>query len=435
MSSKTFAAVGAGTLAALLPSGGVADAQSTFDGPYIGVHFGYGGPNTDGSFDGQTTDLASVGKSGVLGGGVAGWNFQYGPWLFGVEGDISAVDWGGATDFDEDASSVDLDMDLFGTVRGRLGVVHGNSLLFGTVGLAIADTDIKTSSVFAGSGDRKSTELGAVFGVGIETKVSPSLSFKVEGLWAVFDYDTDLSGLPDGNAGDEFELDDVLIARVGLNWHFGAGDGVNVTPAAVFDPVSDDRWSGLYLGGQIGFGGVDTTGIWDTAGSRFDLAGITKNSVLGGGQVGWNFQSGDWVFGIEGDVSLTDWDDEVGPDSEGDVHELDVNLFATIRGRAGMLFADTLIYGTAGVAILDTDLTVEIGSTEGDESITAVGGVFGAGIETFITDSISIKAEGLYVVFDDRTGISDLPDGDGGEFLKINDGFVFRTGVSWHLPM
>lgn len=427
--------VGAAALMAGMMQAATVQAQGIPDGPYVGVHMGVGGPNTSGVFDraGTGVDMAGVSRNGVLGGGQVGWNFNHGIFLFGIEGDISAIDWGRSTLRDEEGDVQRLDTDLFATIRGRLGLTQGNSMSYGTIGVAFFDGDLKVEN---GVATRNVSAIGLALGSGIETMVSHSLSFKVEGLWVIFDDRSDLSGLPDGDAGDNFKLKDAYLARIGLNWHFGGPGGINVAPAADRDPVADNRWSGPYAGIQYGDGGVNTTGLWDTAGARYDIAGISRNGVFGGAHVGWNIQSGDYVFGIEGDVNLTDWDGRVGPDSEGDVHKMDVDLFATARVRAGKVFGDALVYATGGVGILDTDITMDIGGAgPGRKNITAVGGVVGAGIETFIFDNVTARAEGLYVIFDKRRDISDLPDGDTGDFLKIGDGFVFRSSFSYHFPI
>ena len=74
------------------------------------------------------------------------------------------------------------------------------------------------------------------------------------------------------------------------------------------------NWSGCYFGGNVGWTSAHTSGILNIdnrspalggpAPSSFSLGAGNTPSFIGGGQVGCNYQSGQFVFGIEGDA---DW--------------------------------------------------------------------------------------------------------------------------------
>src|SRR5436190_12824623 len=86
-------------------------------------------------------------------------------------------------------------------------------------------------------------------------------------------------------------------------------------PAMVPAPVF--TWTGCYIGGNIGWGWgrdtvsipnlAETTGVPELAGvSLPSVTGDTKG-VVGGGQVGCNYQfAPNWVVGIEGDGEAAD---------------------------------------------------------------------------------------------------------------------------------
>jgi opacity protein-like surface antigen len=60
---------------------------------------------------------------------------------------------------------------------------------------------------------------------------------------------------------------------------------------------SDDQWSDPFASGPSGLGAVNVAGFGDT---------VHSTGPLGGAQVGANWQRGQWVFGVQGDVSATD---------------------------------------------------------------------------------------------------------------------------------
>ncbi|WP_119390467.1 outer membrane protein [Taklimakanibacter lacteus] len=197
-----------------------------------------------------------------------------------------------------------------------------------------------------------------------------------------------------------------------------------VEEPAVYD------WSGPYIGAHFGYGGVGTDGEFDRdADVNNDLSDFDAEGILGGAQLGWNWQSGDWVFGIEGDISAVDWDSSAEDQifAPGEV-TLEIDFLATIRGRVGWAMDNTLLYVTGGVAFLEGEFedTEEGGSAD----VSATGGAIGGGLEWGMTENLSIKAEGLYLFFDDDTSLADLPTGASTDSLEIEDGYIVRLGAN-----
>lgn len=164
-------------------------------------------------------------------------------------------------------------------------------------------------------------------------------------------------------------------------------------------------WNGPYVGGNIGLaildgniGGFDFLTSVDT--------GMNDTGVTFGGQLGWNFRNGDFVFGVEGDINYLDLDDRIsfagGKATVG--VRADYDWFATIRGRAGMLVDESvLIYATGGVAFIDSDLKVTNGAFSATDSDILTGWTAGGGVEWAFSDSISAKIEYLYADFGKRS--------------------------------
>lgn len=177
--------------------------------------------------------------------------------------------------------------------------------------------------------------------------------------------------------------------------------------APAFVPTYD--WSGLYVGVHAGYGWGETgdrlkvKDCWsdpcltDTA----DLGESDADGFVAGGQVGYNYQVGSFVFGAEADLSWSGMDSSVGfLDGAGEAFELtnEINWLGTVRGRAGVAIDRFLVYATAGVAFADveTEITDEFGGSLSN-SDTRIGWTVGAGVEAFITPNLTARLEYLYV--------------------------------------
>lgn len=164
-------------------------------------------------------------------------------------------------------------------------------------------------------------------------------------------------------------------------------------------------WTGLYIGANVGYGWTDTD--WSFTGSS--LLGNRGGGGLLGAQLGYNWQAGRTVFGIEGDVA-TSWIDGTSscPNPAFNCSH-DLTWTASLRGRLGFTVNDnrTLLYGTAGVAWADTKWSTRDAATGAafgsDFSTTQTGYVVGAGIEHMLTQNLSARVEYLYYGFDPVT--------------------------------
>ena len=154
---------------------------------------------------------------------------------------------------------------------------------------------------------------------------------------------------------------------------------------AVYAPVF--TWTGFYLGinGGYGWGKSD----WDL------FAGdANPDGFLIGGTIGYNWQTGPWVFGLEGDI---DWSNIKGSFANGFCPlgcETKLTWLGTARGRVGYAFGHVMPYITGGLAVGEVKATA-VGF--GSASETNAGWTAGAGIEAMITNNWTVKAEYLYV--------------------------------------
>lgn len=174
-------------------------------------------------------------------------------------------------------------------------------------------------------------------------------------------------------------------------------------PAAMYD------WSGFYAGVAAGYAWGDASYDADVIGAgSFD-----NDGWLLGGVVGYNFQTGPWVFGVEGDLY---WAGIDGGEDVGIVTiSNDTNWFGSVRGRAGYAFDNILPYLTAGIAFADNDVSIA-GAVNASDSNTHVGYTVGLGVEVGLTQNVSTSLEYRYTDFGDKDydfdGFSSVGDGD-----------------------
>jgi outer membrane immunogenic protein len=184
--------------------------------------------------------------------------------------------------------------------------------------------------------------------------------------------------------------------------------------APIYAPVF--TWTGFYVGANAGyaFGNVKagafalprTVAIGDIDG------------FIGGGQVGYNYQMGQFVLGLEADLQGGDLNS-----SNGFGDRVRTDYFGTVRARAGLAVDRFMPYVTGGWAYGNVKTTIAgIGST--DKTHTG-GYAVGAGLEYAFTNNLSAKIEYLYVDLGEKsvfnTGVK-----VGTDFSVVRAGLNYR---------
>ncbi|GIK80135.1 MAG: porin family protein [Alphaproteobacteria bacterium] len=180
------------------------------------------------------------------------------------------------------------------------------------------------------------------------------------------------------------------------------------------------NWSGFYVGGHLGYG-------WGNNEVTDLLTGVKSNldsdGFLGGAQIGLNWQTGAFVFGIEGDWSWTNADGSTA--IPGAIVNADHNWYGTATARVGYAFDNMLWYVKGGAAWMDSDYSIG-GLTVSD---TRTGWTVGTGLEWAISPNWSAKLEYNYLDFGaDRVSPLAIDVDSQAHLVKL--GLNYRFGAS-----
>ena len=153
------------------------------------------------------------------------------------------------------------------------------------------------------------------------------------------------------------------------------------TPADAPSLAGAYSWMGSYFGANLGY-------QW----GRITNLGARPTGVLGGGQAGYSWQSGHFVFGGETDLQVSGAEDTFA------AWKFSNAWFGSLRGRAGFAMNNMLFYATAGLAYggLRAQLA---GATEAKRQ---AGWTAGAGMEVGLSPKWSARAEYLFMDLADR---------------------------------
>jgi len=216
------------------------------------------------------------------------------------------------------------------------------------------------------------------------------------------------------------------------------------------------NWSGLYIGGNVGYG-------WGTGGpdvallpsSDFSVFAPTfggrRNGAVGGAQIGYNWQAGSIVTGLEADIQgsavrgsdRTVLSDLGGVPLAGTLGSSDQRMswFGTFRGRLGFTaIPELLIYATGGLAYGQIDASADTFFTSTNHYPTSVsqtkaGWTVGGGTEWAFAHNWSAKIEYLYVDFGNVSATALNAPADNGDSVRYTwhtKENIVRAGVNYH---
>jgi outer membrane immunogenic protein len=192
-------------------------------------------------------------------------------------------------------------------------------------------------------------------------------------------------------------------------------------------------WTGFYIGGNLG-GAWAHTDVTDTLfGLNFSNGNSNNGVFIAGGQVGGNYQFGNFVVGLEGTF---DWAAKNNSNTTGitvpggNIIQVTSNntWVSTLAARFGVAFDRVLVYGKGGGAWIGnnsftvTNVTTGASFT-GSNSNTTTGWVVGAGVEWAFAPNWTVKAEYDFIGLGGRSFT--IPAGSPAPFAA---GDTFTTG-------
>ena len=202
-----------------------------------------------------------------------------------------------------------------------------------------------------------------------------------------------------------------------------------VAPAAQADPAD---LAGFYVGAHLGYH-VDAKADFEDGGV------IDDEGTMGGFQLGYNVLSGNVIWGLETDISLTDANPSGTCPFDAALNcDVDIDGMATLRARLGYASGDWLIYATGGAAgaQLDIETSGAAGSSRDNEG--GLGWTAGAGIEYMVgsgiggvNNTVGVKLEYRYVDLFHGMDIDATPTTGSDEYMDLETHTVM-IGINWH---
>ncbi|QOF72379.1 porin family protein [Aminobacter sp. SR38] len=213
-------------------------------------------------------------------------------------------------------------------------------------------------------------------------------------------------------------------------------------PARAADAASAPGfvWAGGYAGVHLGYGGARTT-VTELDDYSFSNFGDTEfkfdsDGFLGGVHAGYNWQSGQLVYGVELDVTGADIDATVAnsmiPGSN-ESFSTRIDWFGTARARLGYSVDRFLPFVTGGLAFGHVRSSYDDNDfSPGNHAVAddvVAGWTIGAGAQYALSDNWSLRAEYLYVDLQDNRG--SFGSGDAYRYDFDTNLHVVRLGASY----
>lgn len=394
-----------------------------WSGFYVGADMGYSMGSTEINV-GDVFVYDGTGSQGARGGVFAGYNFQFGDWVTGFEVGGALSDLRGHTELTingDEVGTLETKTDWSASAMARLGhTISPDTLLFAGLGLKSyhgtghawvqGQIDETAEDGFIGVG---------TVSVGLETALGGNWRFRAQ-------YDADLLRYNTYFDGALEVTPRIGTAKASIIYAFGdAAPATELTDAA-------NRWTSPYVGlvgGQsFGVSALDITSDDDA----FSYNGFGANGLTIGGVAGVNVRAADrLVVGLEAGIYSSNTETSISYVGSGVFGQNDLWYQASLK--AGLLTSDTtMIYGFAGFGKVQSKVGTRSGGTDiGETDVPERDALHaGLGLETFVSDNISVRGEYTYTQLDALDLVQGVP-GDVDASLKQNTQSA-TVGILYH---
>ena len=219
------------------------------------------------------------------------------------------------------------------------------------------------------------------------------------------------------------------LSLIGLCSAATAADMPSAAPAPYQKAVSIDpgtNWTGFYIGAMGGYGFSDsvrtTVGGLTLTTSSTDLQG-----GFGGGTLGYNWQAGQVVFGVEADAA---WSGIRYSETDLGITLADkLQSFGSVTGRIGLAAGAALFYAKGGYAWADNQISASALGVTFSESHIHNGWTIGGGVEYMFIPNLSGKVEYMYADYRNASYLTAFAPGGIGLGVTVN---TVKAGLNYH---
>jgi outer membrane immunogenic protein len=381
-------------------------ARYTWTGWYIGANAGYGVGQGQGNFafgpgaPGPGIETFNAMPSGGFGGIQLGYNYQFNSIVVGGETDIQGA---GISDtrtcllhcIAGVSALIDQKLNWFGTTRARVGLATGPVLTYVTGGAAYGGTETGITTIANGAASSSitsATKSGWTWGTGVEAAFGGNWTAKAEYLYVDLGSSSATNTVVAPAAGIArlppfvstlSVKNQEQIFRGGINYHFGPDQSAAIGPTY--------HWAGLFAGGTFGAGIGRNDSTFVVPAENAEAFFLSPRGFDGGGIIGYNWQFGSWVVGLDADFQGSSGSGyltcaAVCNSAGATTIDQRLSWFGTARGRLGYGVGAALFYVTGGGAY--GNVTESFTQTAGTATIgpsfshSKSGFTLGGGIET-----------------------------------------------------
>jgi outer membrane immunogenic protein len=217
----------------------------------------------------------------------------------------------------------------------------------------------------------------------------------------------------------------------------------DLSPAPTYAAPSVAPWTGFYIGANAGGGIGNAVSDFSVGGASFASVDNSLSGAVAGGQLGYNWQTGPMVFGLEADAQFSSAKGTLSAPCVPALcglaltanYSQEIAWFGTVRGRVGYASGGWLLYATGGYAYGQAKTDANASAPGATATFSAKdfvdGWTAGGGIEVQVVPGWSVKGEYLYADLgraNHSIAFTGLPTLNDSAHLTLN---VVRAGVNF----